>query len=85
MARGWESKSVEEQQSEFRTASEGPGKKVRSKEEMARAQRVQALQLARTNVRQQMERSQNERHKEMLRRELRHLDEELERLANLSG
>jgi hypothetical protein len=75
MARGWESKSVEEQQSEFNKPQDL--KKPTTKEEAARAQRVQALQLARANVRQQLARAQNERHKELLQRELQHLDDEL--------
>jgi hypothetical protein len=77
MARGWESKSVEEQQSEFSKPSSQDGKRATTKEEAARAQRVQALQLARANVRQQLERAQNERHKELLQRELEHLDREI--------
>jgi len=77
MARGWESKSVEDQQAEFAKPTQQGGKKIRTPEDVARLQRIQALKLAIANVRSQMEKAQNERYKELLAKELQHLEAEL--------
>lgn len=81
MARGWESKAVEEQQSEFSKPAQQAPKAPATKENAVNTQRVQGLKLARANVRQQLERSQSERHKDLLQRELQHLEQELTALA----
>jgi hypothetical protein len=77
MARGWESKSVEDQQTEFAKANQQSVKKMRSPEDVARLQRIQALKLAVANVRAQLEKAQNERYRELLAKELEHLEAEL--------
>lgn len=82
MARGWESKSVEEQQSEFAKSSAQDSRQVRSPEDKQREQRRQALQLARTNVQNQLKNAQNDRHKQLLLQELDHLEAEIARLAS---
>jgi hypothetical protein len=76
MARGWESKSVEEQQSEFGKNS-GEMKSALSPDEEQRLLRRQALELNRARVLEQLKRSQNPRYTEMLNRELEQLDAEL--------
>jgi len=75
MARGWESKSVEEQQSEFGKNSER--KQTLSAEEEQRVVRRQSLELNRARVLEQIKRSSNPRYTEMLNRELEQLDREL--------
>ena len=80
MARGWESKSVEEQQSEFAKAPAESGRKPDTPEQKQKAQRIQALQLARANVQNQLAAAHNDRHKELLQRELQYLDSEIARL-----
>lgn len=76
MARGWESKSVEEQQSEFaKSSSEKKG--PLSAEEEQKLQHKRALELNRARVLEQIKRSQNERYTEMLKRELEELQREL--------
>jgi predicted nucleic acid-binding Zn-ribbon protein len=75
MARGWESKSVEEQQSEFNASSKT--QKATKSVVALTARRVQALRLALANVHQQLERAQNDRHKDLLQRELQYLEHEL--------
>jgi hypothetical protein len=80
MARGWESKSVEEQQAEF---SKGPSdnKKGASAQDTRRATERQRLKLARANVENQLRVAQNPRYKELLTRELGELDRQIESLA----
>jgi hypothetical protein len=76
MARGWESKSVEEQQSEFGKNS-GEKKDPRSAEDEKRLLHRQSLELNRARVVEQLKRSQNPRYTELLKRELEQLDREL--------
>jgi hypothetical protein len=79
MARGWESKSVEEQQSEFNKPG-AAGKERLSEEARRRAAALQSLQLQRAHVAQEIEQSQNPRFRELKRQELVYLDSELSRL-----
>jgi hypothetical protein len=76
MARGWESKSVEAQQSEaLQKSSEA---RVRmSAEDAARERERETLRLARQRVLQQLEKSQNLRHRSLLEKELADLDQKL--------
>lgn len=76
MARGWESKSVEEQQSEFGKSS-GEKKGPLSPDEEKRLLHQQSLELKRARVLEQIKRSQNARYTEMLNRELEQLEREL--------
>lgn len=77
MARGWESKSVEQQQEEAATA------KTRgaplSAEEAAAKNRHKGLLLSRQRVRQQLERISNPRHRQMLEAALADLDAQLKK------
>jgi hypothetical protein len=76
MARGWESKSVEEQQNEFgKTSAERRG--PLSPDEEKRLLHRQSLELNRARVLEQLKRSQNPRYTELLNRELEQLDREL--------
>ena len=75
MARGWESKSVEEQQNEFAKSSEKKG--PLSPEDEKRLLRRQSLELSRAHVLEQIRRSQNPRYTEMLNRELEQLERQL--------
>ncbi|HLH05770.1 MAG TPA: hypothetical protein VKW78_00885 [Terriglobales bacterium] len=75
MARGWESKSVEEQQSEFAKSSENKG--ARSPEEEKRMHLRKELQLKRARVLEQLQRSQNARYTELLNRELQEVERDL--------
>jgi hypothetical protein len=79
MARGWESKSVEEQQA-------AAGAQVESKqrltpEQVARKQQHDALELSRRRILQQLQSVQNPRHRQMLEIALAELAERLERLG----
>jgi len=78
MARGWESKSVEEQQSEFQRPD--ATKASQSPEQSRKSARMQALHLQRARVQEQLKQAENPRFIELLQRELAHLDKELSSL-----
>lgn len=80
MARGWESKSVEEQQAEAISTRSG-SKRVQSPQEIARDREKQGLMLSRKRLLQQLSAAQNPRHREMLERALADLDAKLTRLS----
>ncbi|MGH9503382.1 MAG: hypothetical protein ACRD20_11090 [Terriglobales bacterium] len=79
MARGWESKSVEEQQAAASTQVEL--KQQLTPEQAARKREREALGLARRSVLQRLQPVQNPRHREMLERALAELDSRLARLG----
>jgi hypothetical protein len=79
MARGWESKSVEEQQAAASTTVES--KQRLTAEQLARNKQHQTLELCRSHLRQQMQAAQNPRHRQMLENALEDLDRQLARLG----
>lgn len=78
MARGWESKSVESQQSEV---SAGKGKRKLSDEERAREQKRESLQLSRARVLHDLDQARTDVHRTALENALQYLDGELAKLA----
>jgi hypothetical protein len=76
MARGWESKSVEEQQSQAAEARVS-GKARLTAAEQARQREKDSLVLSRKRVMQQMEKAQNAGHRRMLEQALADLDARL--------
>jgi hypothetical protein len=79
MARGWESKSVEAQQAEATDKSANPRPRL-SAEAAAHLREREGIRLARQRVLQQLERSQNPRHRKLLQDELAELDRKLSML-----
>ena len=79
MARGWESKSVEEQQSAASTQVES--KQRLTPEQAARKQARDAIELSRRLVLQQLQAVENSRHRQMLEIALSELDQRLVRLG----
>lgn len=79
MARGWESKSVEEQQSAAGTQVES--KQRLTPEQAARRQAREAIDLSRRSVLQQLQAVENPRHRQMLEIALTELDERMARLG----
>jgi hypothetical protein len=79
MARGWESKSVEEQQAAANTQVES--KQRLTPQQAAQRQEREALELSRRRVLQQLQAVQNPRHRQMLEIALSDLDERLARLG----
>ncbi len=80
MARGWESKAVEEQQAEFTGASK-TGKPRLPAAQLAKEQQLRGLQLSRNHVLQQLHTAQNPRHRVLLEAALADLEAKLGRLA----
>jgi hypothetical protein len=77
MARGWESKSVEEQQeaaARDRAARQAP---ALSEADKARAQEREGLRLARARTLASLQGACNPRHRAMLEQTLAHLDAQL--------
>jgi hypothetical protein len=82
MAKGWESKSVEEQQSLASQSLLTDEERERmSKERAEKSRSVQALNLNRSRVLQQIERCTNGRYRELLQKELEHLDSEIQKFG----
>jgi hypothetical protein len=80
MARGWESKSVEEQQSEA-ASEKRPGTQPVSAEQAVQQRQKQGLTLSRQRVLQQLQLAQNPAHRQMLEKALSDLDAQLARFA----
>jgi hypothetical protein len=79
MARGWESKSVEEQQSA--ASAQVESKQRLTEEQAARKQQREAIELSRRSVLHQLQTVQNPRHRQMLESALSDLDTRLARLG----
>jgi hypothetical protein len=79
VARGWESKSVEAQQAEA-TEESSQSRQRMSAEEAVRWREKESLRLARIRVLQQLDSSQNSRHRTLLHEMLKDLDAKLSRL-----
>lgn len=80
MARGWESKSVEEQQAEAKSVTQGP--KVRlTEQELAKNRQKQGLVLSRNRVLQQLQSATSPAHRQMLELALADLDSQITRLG----
>jgi hypothetical protein len=76
MARGWESKSIEQQQAE-REDQGKPARPPLSHEQQERNRRHQGLLLVRERLRQQLARANNPRHQQMLQQALSDLETQL--------
>jgi hypothetical protein len=87
VARGWESKSVEDQQqaAEERARQRGAAPVDDSPEARARRERLETLRLSRARTLDQLEHATNRTHREMLQRTLRALERELEELEMQSN
>jgi len=79
VARGWESKSVEAQQSESVTESTSPRTRM-SPEQAARFREKENVCLARKRIIQQLGATSNPRHRKLLEMTLAELDERLHKL-----
>lgn len=75
MARGWESKAVEQQQEEA-TANVARGPRL-TPEQVAEKQKRQTVELSRARIAQQLDAVSNPKHRQMLEAALRELDAQL--------
>jgi hypothetical protein len=80
MARGWESKSVEDQQAEA-SAEKKQNKPHLAPEEIKRQQEILGLELSKRHVEEQLSSAKNVQHREMLRHALADLEHKLSLLA----
>ena len=81
MARGWESKSVEDQVAAAEAAKEARAKPHLSAQEREARERKRSLLLSRAQVRARLASVTNENYRNQLERALKHLDEQLEALS----
>jgi hypothetical protein len=79
MARGWESKSVEAQQSESVEPTHTSRTRI-TPEEAVKVRQREILRLAQQRILQQIEASHNLRHRKLLETSLAELDERLRKL-----
>ena len=80
MARGWESKSVEEQQAQATSGVSGEKLRLTAPQAAAKRQR-DSLLLSQKRVRQQLEVAQNPNHRKVLEDALSALEAELARMG----
>ena len=80
MSRGWESKSVEEQQAEARRPK-GEAKLLLTAEQASKQREKESLLLSRKGVLQQLQSTRNARHKQMLEAALADLDAKIARIT----
>jgi hypothetical protein len=80
VARGWESKSVEEQQAQA-VSPPGPAPLPLTPAQIAIQRQRKGLLLSRQHVLQQLEAAQNPRHRQILQSALADLDAQLARLV----
>ena len=83
MARGWESKSVEEQIGAAEANKEARGKRALTAHEIERLRRKEGLLLERTRLVREMERAYKRRHLQLLERGLAYIESELSKLEDL--
>jgi hypothetical protein len=81
VARGWESKSVEEQINDQQTESETPDKKNPSRLEIDRNSKRESIRLARSRTSRELRSTRDQRYRTLLERTLAHLDSELDKLG----
>jgi len=84
MARGWESKSVDEQIAAVEAAREGRQKTELTSEQRRRAAARETLRLNRSRTLQSLQTACDRRHRALLEDTLAHLDRELELLEGKS-
>ncbi|HSY58973.1 MAG TPA: hypothetical protein VK795_05390 [Terriglobales bacterium] len=77
MARGWESKAVEEQVKEFQEKDDGGKKRQLTPEQLESRRKKGILMLSRSRVQKDLQASQNPRHRDQLNRALADLDAQL--------
>jgi hypothetical protein len=79
MARGWESKSVEQQQAEM-SERDKPARPQLSPEQRERYRKRQGLLLSRRHLSRQLEAAEHPRHRQMLADAIAELDRQLSSL-----
>jgi len=81
MARGWESKSVEDQIEEARRSQGETEWQTQAPEERERQRKVESLKLERSRLREQLERARSETHQRMIQQSLNAIEAEIAALS----
>jgi hypothetical protein len=81
MARGWESKSIEDQIEEAQRSQDASEGVVRSSEERERERKVESLKLERSRLTEQLNRARSETYQQMIRQSLKAIEEEIAALS----
>ena len=81
MARGWESKSVEEQISDKNAQSRKPARPKLSRKEREQSEQRAGLMLARANTLTSLDSAKDARYRALLERRLAYLEAQLEELG----
>lgn len=76
MARGWESKAVEDQMAAAEERKQGP-KPARTADERERDSRRQGLLLSRAKIRSDIERARDDRHRAALQQALDYIESQI--------
>ena len=77
MARGWESKSVEDQIEEARRSQGVSEGRVQSPEAKERERKIESLKLERSRLTEQLNRARSETYQRMIRQSLEAIEEEI--------
>ena len=80
MARGWESKSVEDQIAASEDRKAAAAKRVRTADEVERESRRQGLLLSRAKIARDIENARDERHRASLQQALDYIDAQIKTL-----
>jgi len=81
VARGWESKSVEDQITERQAESDAPEKETTTRKDVEQRAKRESIRLARSRTVTSLESAQDQRYRTLLERTLEHLDSELAKLG----
>jgi hypothetical protein len=82
MARGWESKSVEDQIEAGKADPQAAGKRKLTAEEAEQKRRRDLLNAARTNLLRQLESASTERYRKLLEDGLKSVERQIEELSD---
>jgi len=82
MARGWESKSIEDQIEEARRSQGDSEGRVQSTEERERERKIESLKLERSRLIEQLTRARSEAYQRMIRQSLEAIEEEITALSS---
>lgn len=85
MARGWESKAIEDQLAANEAEKEARAKPSLTASEIERQTRKNSLQLSRVRILKDLEAARNEGYRALLERTLAHLDAELATIESSEG
>lgn len=83
MARGWESKAVEDQLAAAEAKKEAQSRPRLTAREAEQRARKETLMLDRTRIVRELERARNPRYRALLERSLAHVEAELSKLAGV--